>query len=358
MLKVISKIPSYYFFRLAGWPRQLPINLTFSLTFRCNSRCKTCNIYDKSSDELSFNEWNQIFGSLNVNPFWVTISGGEPFLRPDIAKIACSVYDTCQPAILNIPSNGLLNTKIPNLVEEIAIHCKNSQIVINLSIDDIGDKHDEIRGIRGNYEKALETFTALKASNIPNLSVGIHTVISKYNVRRLPHIYDHLRTLKPDSYITEIAEEREELNTIGENISPDYDDYAHAVDFLIKELKNTQFNRLGRITRAFRIEYYQLVKKILKQQRQIIPCYAGFASAQIAPNGDVWMCCVKAEPIGNLREAGYDFKRIWFSGKAEDLRRRIKRGECFCPLANASYTNMLLNFETLCRASWNFVKLR
>ena len=44
--------------------------------------------------------------------------------------------------------------------------------------------------------------------------------------------------------------------------------------------------------------------------------------------------------------------------KAEDLRRRIKRGECFCPLANASYTNMLLNFETLCRASWNFVKLR
>ena len=33
--------------------------------------------------------------------------------------------------------------------------------------------------------------------------------------------------LNPDSYITEIAEEREELDTIGTGISPEYNDYAN-----------------------------------------------------------------------------------------------------------------------------------
>jgi len=72
-----------------------------------------------------------------------------------------------------------------------------------------------------------------------------------------------------------------------------------------------------------RLEYYALVKRILKEKRQVIPCYAGFASAQIAPDGDVWMCCVRAEPIGNLRESGYNFKKLWFSEKADRIRREI-----------------------------------
>ncbi len=100
---------------------------------------------------------------------------------------------------------------------------------------------------------------------------------------------------------------------------------------------------LERIARAFRIKYYDMAKKILQEKRQVIPCYSGFASAQIAPDGDVWTCCIKAKPIGNLREVDYDFSRVWFSPKANAFRKRIKNNECFCPLANAAYTNMLHN---------------
>ena len=356
MLKVILKIPSYYFFRLCGWPRKLPINLTLSVSFKCNSRCKTCNIFKKRSEDLSLEEWRKIFKNLGKDLFWVTISGGEPFLRNDLQELVCSLYDYCQPSIINIPTNGILKESIPGIVRHIALHCKNSQIVINLSFDEIEDKHDAIRGVPGNYAKAVETLTALKALDPSNISTGIHTVISKFNVTRIPDIYRHLQTLNPDSYITEIAEEREELNTIGTDISPEYQDYTHAVDFLNQELAEDHFNRVGKITRAFRIEYYQMVKRILKEQRQVIPCYAGFASAQIAPDGDVWMCCIKAESIGNLRNADYDFKKIWFSEKAKIVRQRIKNRECYCPLANASYTNMLHSLKSLFRVGWNFIK--
>lgn len=358
ILQVISKIPSYYLFRLLGWPHKLPLSLTISSTYRCNSRCRTCNIYNKNSDELSLEEWGNIFKNYGRDLFWVTISGGEPFLREDIGEFVSSLYDNCMPVIINIPTNGILQNRIPEVVEYIANYCKKSQIVINVSIDDIGEKHDNIRGVSGSYEKALATFLALKSIGIPNLSVGIHTVISRFNVSRIPYIYEHIQTLDPDSYITEIAEEREELSTNGMDISPAYRDYSDAVDFLIKRMAKDQFNQVGKITRAFRIEYYKMVKRILTERLQIIPCYSGFASAQIAPNGDVWFCCIKAESIGNLRDVDYMYKKIWFSEKAERLRKSIKRGECYCPLANASYTNMLYSFKSLFWIGWKLIRIK
>jgi len=334
----------------------LPFNYTFSVSYHCNSRCKTCKIYKKKANELSLEEWSNVFTSLGSNPFWATISGGEPFLRKDLYQLVCILYDKCMPAIINIPTNGLLDQHIPKTVEQIAAYCKESQIVINVSIDDIKEKNDVIRGVKGSFTKAVETFSALKLIDAPNLSIGIHTVISRFNVSRIPEIYSYLRKYKPDSYITEIAEERKELDTIGANISPGYPDYVKAVDFLIQKLKEDDFKRIGRITRAFRIEYYKMVKKLLKIKKQVIPCYAGFASVQIAPDGDVWMCCIEADSIGNLRDADYKFKKVWFSEKAAILRRRIKDGKCHCPLANASYTNMLHDLKSLTNVGWNLIR--
>jgi MoaA/NifB/PqqE/SkfB family radical SAM enzyme len=356
MLKVISKIPSYYLFRTTGWPRKLPFNYTLSVSYNCNSRCKTCNIHARKANELSLEEWQKIFKCLGNSPFWVTISGGEPFLREDLPVLVQSLYDQCHPSIINIPTNGLLANKIGTAVQKIAAYCGDAQIVINVSIDDIGDKHDLIRGVQGNYQKALETFKLLKKLPVPNLSAGIHTVISRYNVERIPEIYEELHSLNPDSYITEIAEEREELCTIGSDITPGIETYCRATEYLIDRLRQEHFNKMGRITRAFRVEYYRMAKKVLEERRQIIPCYAGFASTQIAPDGEVWMCCVKAQSIGNLRDYGYDLRNMWFNGKAKTMRRNIRNGECYCPLANASYTNMLHNAGTLLRAGLNLVR--
>lgn len=356
MLKAISTIPFYYLFRSIGWPKRLPMNLTFSVTNRCNSRCKTCHIYHKTSDELDLQEWRQIFHSLGKAPFWTTFSGGEPFLRSDFSDLVCSLYDECRPSIINIPTNGLLSDRIAPVVKHIADYCRTTQIVINLSLDGIGKNHDAIRGVPGNYEKALQTFNALKRLSSPNLSIGIHTVISAFNVSRIPDIYRSIRSLHPDSYVTEIAEERVELNNLGFGITPDSDAYAAAVDFLTRTLIKDRFNRVGRVTRALRLEYYALVKRVLEEKRQTLPCYAGFASAQIAPDGDVWMCCVKAEPIGNLRTVKYDFPKIWQSEKARSIRREIKSGKCYCPLANATYTSMLHHLPTLFRVGRHLIR--
>ena len=334
-------------FRHFGFPKLLPLNLTVSLTYRCNSRCKTCNIYQKKVSEFTLEEFEKTFRSIGDSPFWLTMSGGEPFLRKDIVDICKSAYKNCQPRVINIPTNGILCDVILDKVEQIAQNSPCAEIIINLSLDEIGERHDEIRNVKKNFARAKETFQRLKKLTYSNLTIGIHTVISKYNVNNFKNVYKELNRLNPDSYITEIAEERVELGTVGQEIAPSTEDYCEAVDFLSKRIKERHYNGISNITQAFRIEYYELVKKTLKEKRQILPCYAGFISGQIAPDGEVWACCIKAESMGNLRKTNYDFKKVWFSTKAQRIRDPIRYKKCFCPLANASYTNMLVSYRTM-----------
>ncbi|RJQ53782.1 MAG: radical SAM protein [Nitrospiraceae bacterium] len=347
MIELIPRIPLFKLFRSFGVPGMLPVSLTVSVTGRCNSRCMTCNIYNKKTGELSLEEYEKIFSSIGKAPYWITFSGGEPFLREDIAEICKSAYKNCGPKIINIPTNGLLSDRIEKGVRAILDGCPGSSLIINLSIDGIGERHDEIRGVKGCFERAMSTYERLKSIKHKNLTVGIHTVISRYNAKEIPSLYKRIKELKPDSYITEIAEERVELGTIGAGITPSLRDYSAAVDFLSNEMKDWDMKGLARITRAFRMRYYQTVKKILKDNKEVIPCFAAFASCQITPEGDVWACCIKAENMGALRDAGYDFRKTWFSDKAKEVRNSIRQGKCFCPLANASYTNMLFTPQYL-----------
>jgi len=347
MIQLIPKIPVYQMFRQFGFPKLFPLNLTVSITHKCHSRCKTCNVYQKKVTEFTLEEFEKTFQSIGSGLYWLTISGGEPFLRKDIVDICKSAYENCKPRILNIATNGFLSDVISERVEQIVQNSPDAEIIVNLSIDEIGEKHDEIRNTKNNFTRVIETFEKLKKINYSNLTVGIHTVISRYNVHNFREIYEELNRLNPDSYITEIAEERVELGTIGQGIAPSIEDYSEAINFLSERIKEQHYSGISTITQAFRLQYYELVKKILKEKRQILPCYAGFISAQIAPDGEVWACCIKAESMGNLSQANYDFRKVWFSEEAQNIRRSIREKQCFCPLANASYTNMLVSYRTM-----------
>jgi MoaA/NifB/PqqE/SkfB family radical SAM enzyme len=351
MFEVLAKLPPAVAFRTFGFPRVLPFNLTVSLTSRCNSRCATCNIWQSEPTELELDELSAIFRNLGRAPYWFTMSGGEPFLRKDIVDICGAAHDYCRPGIMNIPTNGILSHTIPVRVREILKRCPGTQLVVNLSIDGIGAEHDAIRGVDGNFEKAIETYQALRQIDAPNFTLGVHTVISRFNIDRIRKLADFVATLQPDSYIAEIAEERVELGTIDTGITPDSRDFRRAADILTDYMDQHELDGMGKLAQAFRRRYYRMVETVLDEQRQAVPCYAGFASAQIAAGGDVWACCVRADSMGNLRDYGYNFHRIWSGERAQNIRQEITAGKCSCPLANASYTNMLCHVPTLAGVS-------
>lgn len=352
VLKVLPKVAKLRASYKLGKLLALPMNLTISVSYHCNSRCKTCNVWQRPNDDFSVQEYEKTFESIGRDAYWFTFTGGEPTLRKDLPEIVEAAYRHCRPGIINIATNGIGDKTIPSRIERVLQAAPTSEIVVNLSLDSVGEKHDVIRGVKGNFERAMRTYTGLKAlkDHYDNLTLGVHTVISNFSVGDFNSTYAFVRDeLKPDSYITEIAEERVELDTIGLDITPPIERYQHVIEHLQQGMHQAAFNGVSRITQASRDCYYDLVKRTLVEKRQIIPCFAGVASAQIAPNGDVWTCCVRAEPVGNLREFNYDFEATWNTPKANELRRSIKAGECYCPLANAAYTNMLCHTPTVVR---------
>ncbi len=358
MLGLIPKLPLYWAFRTFGWPAVKPFSVVISVSFRCNSKCRTCDIWRKPNDDLSVDEWEKVFASLGHAPFYMTFTGGEPFLRPDLDELVIRGYQQCKPEVITIPTNGMLTERVLAMTERMCRECPTSSIGINLSLDGIGDEHDDIRGVEGNWKLSMATWQRLKElqKTHKNLVLTVHTVISRFNAHRFQEIQEGLKFLEPDSYITEVAEERVELDTVGWGITPQPADYDEIADFLSQQARQAPAKGIARFTQAFRAQYYQLAKRVLHEHDQVIPCYAGWASAHIAPNGDLWSCCIRAESVGNVRDHDYDITPLWRSRAMAELRGSIKRKECACPMANANYANMLLHPPTVIKVMSDVVR--
>lgn len=345
---LLIKLPSYYLFRWFGYPKLLPFNYTFLISTRCNSRCKTCNIWKEKGKELDLKEWEKIFLSLGKSPFWVTISGGEPFLQKHLVSMVFLLDKICQPAIINIPTNSLLGEKVSLDVEKILQKITQAKLVINLSLDGVGKDHDEVRGIQGNFDKVMANYQNLKKlqQKHPNLIVGFGTVISKFNFKKIKKVADLAFNLEPDQYVSEIAEERVELLTVGKKITPSLKEYSEAINCLVNKMEGYKFSGLGRISRAFRFAYYQFVKSYL-QGKKLLPDFAGFVSCEITSQGIVWPSCIKGEEMGDLKRVGFNFRKAWFSSQAKKVRDKIKKEGTSYPLANAFYSSVLFHPPTL-----------
>ena len=137
MLKLLLRIVAYWFMKHLGFPRLLPMNYTVSLLYTCNSRCSTCNVWKKKARDFSVEEYVKTFKSIGRSPYWITFSGGEPFLRQDLVQIVTMIYKISRPRIINIPTNGILTQGIAEKVEAIAkavsyTHLRAHETVLDL----------------------------------------------------------------------------------------------------------------------------------------------------------------------------------------------------------------------------------
>jgi MoaA/NifB/PqqE/SkfB family radical SAM enzyme len=346
MLELVPKIIAYNMFKRFNFPKVLPIFLTISVNDWCNSMCKTCNIwmnksYEKIKEELKLDEFQKIFKNYGKT-YWITITGGEPFLRNDLVEVVKTIYDNTYPKIMTIATNGTIPERIVSWTSQILESCRRLKLIINTSLDGIGEQHDEIRGFKKNYERVVETINGLKSLNNPRLIVGINSVISMFNVSNFSKIYYHIiQNLKPDSYIAEVAENRAKLYNMGIKITPEYDEYKNALIFLIKEFKNQNKSDIPDIIRNLRIEFYRYL--IFNYPMEI---FEGIASCYIMSNGEVWLSYSMPFIAGNLREVNYDFKKIWFNNKANEFRKIMKNGYSTM-VANSFYTNFVCNLNKI-----------
>jgi len=349
-----------------------PITLTFSVTNKCQGRCKTCNIWriymekhQNPKNELCLAEIQKIFKSMG-RIYFFNLSGGEPFLRNDLPEIVEAAVNYLKPAIIHSPTNAIATDRIISqtrkILEMVKVKGLNTPVTIKPSLDGVGKLHDEIRGVEGNWEKLLGTVGGLKKleKEYSNLHVEIGTVVSNFNKQHLDEIEDFVHKMGIQSYRNEIAEQREEFFNIGDPITPTGEEYAELMKGFAQKLRGSLKKKrlLARVTESLRLVYYELAARIVSEHRQVIPCYAGISNVHLTPHGDLWPCCVLgyAKPLGNVRETGYDFWRVWHSERAGRVRQSIKNKECACPLANQAYSNIISHAPSLVKSIVNIVK--
>ena len=331
--------------------------MTISITRACQSACLTCSCGSETrkglvnvTEELSLDEWLRIVNEIDWRLAFLTISGGEPSMSRNLVPVALAFAEQTKPDFVTIPTNALAPERVIAEVQRI-LQKSPPEVVwhINISVDGVAGVHDHVRGVNGNFEKCLETVNGLLSlrEKYPRLRVGVHTVVSTYTIDTLEETVNFFKAAQLDNHISEIAEERFELGTIGRMITP-YARYAEIVPVL-KEALGARED--GKTRRALRNAYYEFAQKWTQDPtRQHVPCMAGVASCHITERGYLTTCCTRwtnKGMLGSLREADYSIRKLWFSSQAAKIRRSIQLQECACPLASAAYSSLLMDPKTL-----------
>ncbi len=149
-----------------------PSYCTHTVTFRCNFKCVMCDSWKKPlEDELTVPEIREIFsqiGRLDV----IKISGGEPFVRLDLADIINTIDETSSPEFIHITTNGSLKDRILKTLG--ALRSKR-KLHVRVSIDAIGRDHDRVRGVRGAFGRRWRPWRPLWASAAGTRSTWLST---------------------------------------------------------------------------------------------------------------------------------------------------------------------------------------
>lgn len=340
-------------FRHAGsiLRKNRPIHLTFFLTRRCNSSCPFC-FYLRSGDavpagqELTLDEVERVSGSLG-SLLWLAFSGGEIFLRKDLAAISRIFYQRNRPSIMLFPTNGMMPDVIAAVMEDVLESCPKSTIAVKLSLDGLGAAHDTIRNTPGSYERVMETYRALKdlPARFPNFELGVNTVFCAGNQDAMDGIIDFVRTMQGIRTHT-ISLVRGNLR---ESVHKEVDmtKYRRAIWRLEANLKNRtgavyRF-RGGKLKAAQDILQRRMISRTMDEDRMIIPCYAGKLNLVLGETGALFPCEILDQELGNVRDFGCSIPDLLASGRARRIVSDITERHCYCTHECYYMTNILFN---------------
>jgi MoaA/NifB/PqqE/SkfB family radical SAM enzyme len=313
--------------------RTLPRYLILGMTNLCNSKCVTCFYWDHLNVnrhlEMSLEDYSRALADL-PSLYSVVLTGGEPTLNRDLPEVTKLLYRRHEAANVTMPTNSLLPEQVEATVAR-ALESRRSErqtFTVGLSLDHLGQRHDEIRGAPGNFPNVVQTYRRLAElkRRRPGLIVNVQTVLASFNHEELPeitswvtanfpeidfHSFELLRPPFPDSWIRPL--------TAAE--------YARALESLKPYW--ARFDRYRPILRNLKIAAREAELETLEEERMVYSCFAGSVSGVLNPEGTVSLCEVQWE-IGNIRDFGWSFAKAWFSEKADAMRGRIAKRECWC----------------------------
>lgn len=341
------------------------------VTSTCNSLCRTCFYWDElnSNRDLTFEQFERISAtSPAFHKLW--ISGGEPFLRKELAEIIELFYRNNGVRHVNLPTNGLLPQKTERVIDDLLAHCPDLTIDLNFSLDGLANTHDAIRGVPHNFEKTLATMdkAAQKWRGVRRLRRNVVTCITSENYGELVqlalkiaretesdgHYFEVIRGEPMDAALKRLT--LAELRGLHRRLMPFHEHYAARL-----------FASLPQPARMLAKLYYTGMVRFhfdLHEQNFAgptpwpMPCTAGATTIVIDHDGHFRGCEMRSK-LGRLQEFDFDLSAALHSDAMQQEIAAIPSANCWCTHSCWIYTSRKFSPKVmLFHVPWAYLKHR
>ena len=294
-----------------------PLSVHFDLTYRCNERCVHCYLDHDDQGELTTAECLQVLDDLaSSGALFLTFSGGEIFLRPDLYEILAAArrlhFD------ISLKTNALLVT--PERAARLGeLGVRRVQISV---YSDIPAVHDAITKVPGSLQRTLAAIPILLQHGLQvklacplmreNLLAyrGVMALAEKLGV---PYILDLTITPMMDGSSGPLAH-RASVSSLLPVLR----------DARLQACKPQPTSATARPESVWPLGS-AVSSGIESPAYQDLPCSAGHNSCYISPYGDVFPCVQLPQAAGNLRREKFD--DIWYHAPQLERLRAIRESQ-------------------------------
>jgi MoaA/NifB/PqqE/SkfB family radical SAM enzyme len=283
----------------------------------------------KPGQELTPEQVRTVFGKIGPLDV-VRVTGGEPFLREDLAQVMAAIEDHSRPSVLHITTNGSFPDRAVQLVKELPFARKLRFMV---SFDGLDAEHDANRGQEVTFARAEETVRRLARLRSRGIAVSInHTVISQRSLADHAGLVERFEPLGIDVHAVLAYRDSAMygLKRFGKKASDLIDGSGYPLHPALEGADvlgfvRDQLRRLPRLKdpllRVGKRYYWNGLLGRLRASRAAQlhpPCVALRSHLRLLPDGSVPVCQFNTETIGNLLRQSFD--EVWYGEAARPSR--------------------------------------
>ncbi|HWK12190.1 MAG TPA: radical SAM protein [Vicinamibacterales bacterium] len=307
-----------------------PTVLIYNCTWVCDARCTMCNNW-KWGDRKSDMTLEQLEPVMN-SPFWgavenLNISGGEPTTRNDLPQMV-EMFHRHLPRLrkIGINTTGLTPKRAIPMLTRIVEFCaaKGILISIRVSLDGIGDVHNQVRSVKNGFDKASQTIEAMQAlaKQHENFSFGIASTIFATNMEDAQNTLAWARTKGLDVVFNMLRFTDAMLHNR---------DLQETIGFRQREEEFMRRFFLDRVQEESVLSgqsfmYLHYADMIANGYQRTMPCPFQSQGLLLNPNGDLHYC-ENSQKLGNVLDESAE--SLYY--KAENLEHRQHIKDSVCP---------------------------
>jgi MoaA/NifB/PqqE/SkfB family radical SAM enzyme len=306
-----------------------PTVLIYNCTFVCDARCTMCNNWTRGNrkEDMTLAQVDEVM----AKPFWsavenLNISGGEPTTRNDLPELV-EMFQRRLPRLrkIGINTTGLTPHRAIPMLTRIVKFCAEHDLLISIrvSLDGIGDVHNQVRDVKRGFDKACQTIEAMQklAAEHDNFQFGIASTIFATNLEDANNILGWAREKKLDVVFNML---RFTDNMLGNR------NLEEKIGFRRREEDYMRHFFLERVREESVLSgqafmYLHYADMIANGYQRTMPCPFKSQGLLLNPNGALFYC-ENSKELGNVLDE--DSAAIYF--KAENLAHRATFEDGIC----------------------------